>query len=117
VGGLCFLRLRLFCVKEEKSSAAANSLGLQNKMAEESSKEEEISAICKLRNTSSTASNAEKLKALDMEYQHLRDTNQHIKAEHIQALYQYKAKKIISVRALVYFLAMRINKLNTFLCS
>lgn len=70
---------------------------LQNKLAEESSKEDEINAICKLRNISPTASNAEKLKALDMEYHHLKETNQHIKAEQIQGLYQYKAKKIINV--------------------
>lgn len=71
---------------------------LQNRIAEEGSKEDEINAICKLRSVGATASNAEKLKALDMEYQHLKETNQHFKAEQVQRLYQYKTKKIIDVK-------------------
>lgn len=76
---------------------------LQNKIAEESSKEDEINAICNLRNVSATASNAQKLKALDMEYQHLKETNQHFKAEQVQKLYQYKAKKAINVQIEEFF--------------
>ncbi|CAF0731786.1 unnamed protein product [Brachionus calyciflorus] len=81
---------------EEQEEKSIDSLVLQNRLAEESSKEDEINAICKLRNFNSNCSNAEKLKALDMEYQHLKETNQFIKAEQIQALYQYKAKKVIN---------------------
>lgn len=74
-----------------------SSLVLQNKIAEESSKEDEINAICHLRNVNATDSNVQKLKALDMEYQHLKETNQHFKAEQVQKLYQFKAKKTIDV--------------------
>lgn len=66
-------------------------------MAADSSKEEEIDAICKARNVPASASNAEKLKALDQEYHYLIETHQNVKAEQIQLLYQFKAKKIISV--------------------
>ena len=47
---------------------------MQNSIAADSSKEEEIDAICKSRNVSSSASDAEKLKALDQEYHYLLET-------------------------------------------
>lgn len=71
---------------------------MQNKMAADSSKEEEIDAICKARNVASNASDVEKLKAIDDEYHHLIETNQHAKAEQVQLLYQFKAKRAVKVR-------------------
>ena len=80
------------------------TLHLQNRQAVESSKEEEIDAICKQRNVSAAASDVEKLKALDQEYHYLLETNQSTKAEQVQLLYQFKAKKIISVILSSYLL-------------
>jgi hypothetical protein len=68
-----------------------------NKAAVESSKEEEIDAIAKSRNVAADASDAEKLKALDQEYHYLMENGQGPKAEQVQLLYQFKAKKISTV--------------------
>lgn len=65
----------------------------QNKMAADSSKEEEIDAICKARNVPASAPDAEKLKAIDQEYHYLIETHQNAKAEQVQLLYLFKAKK------------------------
>lgn len=81
-----------------------NTLSLQNKLAADSSKEEEIDAICKARSFPANASDSEKLKALDQEYHYLIETQQNIKAEQIQLLYQFKAKKMITTVRLKKFL-------------
>jgi hypothetical protein len=66
---------------------------MQNKLAADSSKEEEIDAICQARGVvTSKATLADKLKALDQEYHYLMETNQNQKAEQVQLLYQFKAK-------------------------
>jgi hypothetical protein len=80
---------------EQKEVLTLNS---QNKMAAESSKDEEIEAICRAHGVAATASDAEKLKALDQEYHHLIETQQNAKAEQVQLLYQFKSKKIITVK-------------------
>ncbi len=74
-----------------------DSLQYQNKIAYESSKEEDISAICVLRNFGTNPSDADKLKALDQEYHYLIETGQSHKADQVQLLYQYKSKKINNV--------------------
>ena len=74
------------------------TLSSQNQMAAESSKEEEISAICKQRNYGPNPSDEQKLKALDEEYHYLMESHQNHKAEQVQLLYQFKAKKIIKVK-------------------
>jgi hypothetical protein len=73
------------------------TLHQQNKIAVDSSKEEEIDAICKARNVPANASGAEKLKALDQEYHYLMENGQGPKAEQVQLLYQFKAKKMNTV--------------------
>ena len=82
---------------ERKEEELIPTLSLQNNAAAESSKEEEIDAIAKSRNVNAGASDVEKLKALDQEYHYLMESGQSVKAEQIQLLYQFKAKKMNSV--------------------
>jgi hypothetical protein len=70
-------------------------------MAIDSSKEEEINAICVQRNYGHNPSDSQKLKALDEEYHYLIESGQNVKAEQVQLLYQFKAKKIGTVNKLV----------------
>ena len=62
-------------------------------MAADSSKDEEIDAICKARNVAATAPVAEKLKAIDQEYHYLLEIHQNAKADQVQLLYLFKAKQ------------------------
>ncbi|BFZ07436.1 hypothetical protein BsWGS_10476 [Bradybaena similaris] len=75
--------------KEEK--AEAPSLNLQ---AKESSKEEEVFAICRLKGVDPSAPVSHHLQALDAEYHHLLDTQQSAKADHVQNLYAWYSKKV-----------------------
>ncbi|XP_064623924.1 uncharacterized protein LOC135485620 [Lineus longissimus] len=75
-------------LKQEESYQAA---GL-NMSAQESSKDEEVDAICKLRGVGPNAPLALKLKAVDEEFHHLLDTK-NPGADHVQQLYAWKAKQ------------------------
>lgn len=86
-----------FHPKDETSGTTSVTLSSQNKLAMDSSKEEEINAICVQRNFGPNPTDAQKLKALDEEYHYLVSGSQNVKAEQIQLLYQFKAKKISSV--------------------
>jgi len=77
-------------LKEEQ----IDTLDLQNKNAHESSKEEDIAAICVLRNYGLNPSNYDILKALDEEYHYCLETGQNHKADQVQGLYLFKSKKI-----------------------
>ena len=74
----------------------APSLNLQ---AKESSKQEECAAICQLRGVSADAPLSLQLKAIDQEYHHLVESGQSGKADHVQGLYQWKAKQATKVNA------------------
>lgn len=65
--------------------------------AEQSSKEEEFLAICKLHGVTPSAPIAIQLKAVEAEYHSLKDSGQTHKAEHVQALHAWKSKKILEV--------------------
>jgi hypothetical protein len=80
-------------LKDEDSDDASLLTSLNsNQKAKNSSKEEEINAICKLRNVEETASVERKLKALDEEYHHLLQSGQTFKAEQVQSLYLFKVQ-------------------------
>lgn len=68
--------------------------------AEASSKEEEFFAICKIHGVSSGSPVAIQLKAVESEYQSLKDLGQTHKADHVQGLYAWKSKKILEVHNL-----------------
>jgi hypothetical protein len=82
----------------EKSKEEDNSLELINKSVKDGSKDEEIEAICRNRNVGPTASDAEKLKAVDEEYRFLIESNQSAKADQVQLLYQFKSQQINKVK-------------------
>ena len=71
-----------------------------NKCAKNSSKEEEINAICKLRNVEEKAPIEKKLKALDEEYHHLLQSGQSHKADQVQNLYLFKVQQTKMVNRL-----------------
>ncbi|XP_076442616.1 uncharacterized protein LOC143281313 isoform X2 [Babylonia areolata] len=81
----------MFGLKKAEASEDVPSFNVQ---AKESSKEEEVLAICKLRNVDAGAPVAHQLKALDQEYHHLIDSGQGGKAEHVQSLYAWFSKKV-----------------------
>ncbi len=82
----------LFGLKQE-------SLGLEEGEgeAETSSKEEEFLAICKLHGVAPSAPAAVQLKAVEAEYQSLKEAGQTHKADHVQGLYAWKSKKLFQV--------------------
>lgn len=65
--------------------------------AQTSSKEEEFLAICKIHGVPPSAPVALQLKAVEAEYQSLKETGQAHKADHVQALYAWKSKKVLEV--------------------
>ena len=67
---------------------------MNNQAAAESSKEDDINAICVLRKFGPKPSNHEILKALDQEYHYCLEIGQYHKADQVQDLYLYKSKKI-----------------------
>ncbi|CAL1545798.1 unnamed protein product [Lymnaea stagnalis] len=75
--------------KLEKEEAP--SLNLQ---AKESSKEEEVMAICKLKGVDPSAPVSHHLKALDSEYHHLINNGQSAKADHVMSLFVWYSKKV-----------------------
>ena len=74
--------------KEQKVDASA-----ANKEAKDSSKLEEIDAICQLHGVAATASLSEKLKAIDQEYHSLKAKGDSFKADRVQELYVWKSKQ------------------------
>lgn len=68
-----------------------------NMAAKESSKAEECDAIAELRGVAANAPLSLKLKALDAEYHHLIESGQSGKADHVQALFQWKSKQATQV--------------------
>lgn len=80
-------------LKDEDSDDESLLISINsNQVAKNSSREEEINAICKLRNVEDTASVERKLKALDEEYHHLLQSGQTFKAEQVQSLYLFKVQ-------------------------
>ena len=65
--------------------------------AKESSKEDDIQAICVQRGAGSNAPLARQLQAVDEEYKFLLDSGQSGKADYVQALYIWKSKQALQV--------------------
>ena len=94
------------------NSKSSLTLNTQNKIAIDSSKEEEINAICKLRNVAANASVELKLKALDEEYHSLLQSGQTHKAEQVQLLYLFKVqqtKMVINNKSTFVYLSMFLS--------
>lgn len=85
----------LFYLKDLFGMAQEEALGGEEGEAETSSKEEEFLAICKLHGVLPSAPVALQLKAVDSEYQGLKELGQTHKADHVQALFAWKSKKIL----------------------
>ena len=96
---LCILDYSILFSLQDKGEAIPSF----NVQAKESSKEEEVAAICKLRGVEPGAAVASQLRALDEEYHHLLDSNQGGKAEHVMGLYAWYSKKISQVSGRVVF--------------
>lgn len=65
--------------------------------AQTSSNEEEFFAISKIHGVPPSAPVALHLKAVEAEYQTLKESGQTHKADHVQALFAWKSKKILEV--------------------
>ena len=68
-----------------------------NMKSKESSKEDDIQAICELRGAGRNAPLALQLKAIDEEYHYLLDQGQSDKADYVQKLYAWKSKQATQV--------------------
>ncbi|XP_054758090.2 uncharacterized protein LOC129264268 isoform X1 [Lytechinus pictus] len=73
-------------------SMATLSLGLSTK-SKDSSKEDDIQAICQQRGAGANASLSRQLQAIDEEYKHLLNSGQSQKADYVQELYLFKSKQ------------------------
>ena len=91
-----FYMADIYGVQQEKEEEAEGEEG--EDLASEDSKEEEFLAICQLHGVGSGAPLALQLKAVDTEYQSLKDAGQSFKAEHVQQLYAWKSKKALQVQ-------------------
>lgn len=65
--------------------------------SKESSKEDDIQAICELRGAGRNAPLALQLKAIDEEYHYLLDQGQSDRADYVQKLYAWKSKQATQV--------------------
>ena len=66
--------------------------------AKDSSKEDDIQAICEQRGAGANAPLARQLQAIDEEYKYLLDQGQSGKADYVQNLYVWKSKQATQVR-------------------
>ena len=69
-----------------------------NMKSKESSKEDDIQAICEMRGAGCNAPLALQLKAIDEEYHYLLDQGQSDRADYVQKLYAWKSKQGTKVR-------------------
>ena len=69
-----------------------------NMKSKESSKEDDIQAICEMRGAGQNAPLALQLKAIDEEYHYLLDQGQSDRADYVQKLYAWKSKQATQVR-------------------
>ena len=67
-------------------------------IASDSSKEDDIKALCEQRGVSRNAPLSLVLKAIDEEYHSLLDQNQSAKADYLQKLYNWKSKQSVQQR-------------------
>lgn len=75
---------------------ATLSLGLSTK-SKDSSKEDDIQAICQQRGAGANAPLARQLQAIDEEYKHLLNSGQSQKSDYVQELYLFKSKQATQV--------------------
>ena len=68
-----------------------------NTKSKESSKEDDIQAICEMRGAGRNAPLALQLKAIDEEYHYLLDQGQSDRADYVQKLYAWKSKQATQV--------------------
>ncbi|XP_030854513.1 uncharacterized protein LOC580673 [Strongylocentrotus purpuratus] len=73
-------------------SMAILSLGLSTK-SKDSSKEDDIQAICQQRGAGANAPLARQLQAIDEEFKHLLNSGQSQKSDYVQELYLFKSKQ------------------------
>ena len=69
-----------------------------NMKSKESSKEDDIQAICEMHGAGRNAPLALQLKAIDEEYHYLLDQGQSDRADYVQKLYAWKSKQATQVR-------------------
>ena len=69
-----------------------------NMKSKESSKEDDIQAICEMRGAGRNAPLSLQLKAIDEEYHYLLDQGQSDRADYVQKLYAWKSKQATQVR-------------------
>lgn len=88
----CLLNDRLLS-KEEAETPAIDF----NQQSRDSSKEDDIQAICEQRGFGRNPPLALQLKAIDQEYHHLLESQQSDRCEYVQKLYAWKSKQATQV--------------------
>lgn len=101
----------IYGVQQEREEEAEGEEG--EDLASEDSKEEEFLAICQLHGVGPGAPLALQLKAVDTEYQTLKDAGQTFKAEHVQQLYAWKSKKALQVKSMCVDAPKRVQSIYT----
>lgn len=87
-----------------------------NMKSKESSKEDDIQAICELRGAGRNAPLALQLKAIDEEYHYLLDQGQSDKADYVQKLYAWKSKQATQVMHYYVKTSFQLHMNNICLC-
>ena len=87
-----------------------------NMKSKESSKENDIQAICELRGAGQNAPLALQLKAIDEEYHYLLDQGQSDKADYVQKLYAWKSKQATQVMHYYVKTSFQLHMNNICLC-
>ena len=87
-----------------------------NMKSKESSKEDDIQAICELRGAGQNAPLALQLKAIDEEYHYLLDQGQSDKADYVQKLYAWKSKQATQVMHYYVKTSFQLHMNNICLC-
>lgn len=93
---LLILYLLICLLKSDDIDEGFADLSLDSN-AKESSKEDDIQAICQQRGGGSNPSLSRQLQALDEEYRFLLDSGQSGKADYVQGLYVWKSKQATQV--------------------
>jgi CRISPR/Cas system CMR-associated protein Cmr1 (group 7 of RAMP superfamily) len=79
-----------------------------NFKSKESSKEDDIQALCEMRGVGRNAPLSVQLKAIDEEYHYLIEQGRSDKAEYIQQLYAFKSKQTLKVTSFTCSIHMQI---------
>lgn len=98
------------CIPLSQSETASPAIDF-NQQSRDSSKEDDIQAICEQRGFGRNPPLAMQLKAIDQEYHYLIESQQSERCEYVQKLYAWKSKQATQVG-----IATAVTMISVFFC-